>query len=88
MSRPITESKYFRAMNFYLFMGAVLLAWIPALPLCTNGAIQIAAAQDDPIEPPPAETPRNPSAKPATQEPARQWPRHSGAQLLIRGPRF
>ena len=70
MSRPITESKYFRAMNFYLFMGAVLLAWIPALPLYTNGAIQIAAAQDDPIEPPPAETPRNPSAKPATQEPA------------------
>ena len=74
MSRPITESKYFRAMNVYLFVGAVLLAWIPTLPLCTNGAIQIAAAQDDPIEPPPAETPRNPSAKPATQEPAPSEP--------------
>ena len=72
MSRPITESKYFRAMNFYLFAGAALLAWAPALPLLTNGVNQVAAAQDDPIEPPLTETPRNPTApvKSGTSEPA------------------
>ncbi len=59
-------------MNFYLFAGAALLAWAPALPLLTNGVNQVAAAQDDPIEPPPTETPRNPTApvKSGTSEPA------------------
>ena len=59
-------------MNFYLFAGAALLAWAPVLPLLTNGSTQVAAAQDDPIEPPPTETPRNPIApgKGGTSEPA------------------
>ena len=59
-------------MNFYLLAGAALLAWAPALPLLTNGSTQVAAAQDDPIEPPPTETPRNPTApvKSGTSEPA------------------
>ena len=66
----MTESKYFRGSNFCLLATSALLAWAPTLPLFTNGSIQSALAQDDPIEPPPVETPRNPSATPATQEPA------------------
>ncbi|MSR34563.1 MAG: hypothetical protein EXS12_07190, partial [Phycisphaerales bacterium] len=64
MYRPMTESKYFRGSNFCLFATAAFLAWTPTLPLFTNGSIQSVIAQDDPIEPPPAETPRNPSAPP------------------------
>ena len=54
----MTESKYFRGSNFYLLATAALLAWAPTLPLFFNGVNEVASAQDDPIEPPPAETPR------------------------------
>ena len=66
----MTESKYFRGSNFCLLATSALLAWAPTLPLFTNGSMQSALAQDDPIEPPPAETPRNPSATPGKNEPA------------------
>ena len=67
MSRPMTESKYFRGSNFCLLATAALLAWAPMLPLFSNGSIQSALAQDDPIEPPPTEIPRNPNASPITE---------------------
>ena len=61
MSRPMTESKYFRGSSFCLLATAVLLA------LATT---QVTKAQNDPIEPPPSEKPRNTNAAPKTNDPA------------------
>ncbi len=69
MSRLMTEPKYFRGSNFCLLATATLLAWAPTLPLLNHGFTQSAIAQNDPIEPPPSETPRNPNAPPAKDEP-------------------
>src|SRR5664279_5234647 len=69
MSRPTTESKYSRRLNSYLLAASFLLAWAPTLPAFINGVNQTAAAQNDPIEPPPSETPRNPTP-PAVKPPA------------------